>query len=67
MNYQSSNFGGEGCWNEKIWKGIEVGISHKIYTIFLPFVKLYIVQKSKEVKLYFYKLSSDDNILSWLI
>ena len=41
MNYQSSDFGGEGSWNENIEKGLKVS-----------FVKLYIIQKSKKVKLY---------------
>ena len=30
MNYQSSNFGGEGNWNENISKGQKVEISLKI-------------------------------------
>ena len=52
MNYQSSDFGGEGSWNENIEKGLKVEIPFKIRITFLSFVKLYVVQKSKKVKLY---------------
>ena len=46
MNYQSSNFGNEGSWNENVKKGLKVEI------IFLSLVNLYVVQKSEKVKLY---------------
>ena len=52
MNYQSSNFGSEGSWNENVKKGLKVEISLKILIIFLSFVNLYVVQKSEKVKLY---------------
>ena len=29
MNYQSSNFGGEGSWNENVKKGLKVEICPK--------------------------------------
>ena len=45
MNYQSSSVGGEGSWNENIWKDQKVEISLKIQMIFLAFVDLRIVQK----------------------
>ena len=52
MNYQSSNFGSEGGWNENLWKGLKVEISVKISRIFLSFVNLWVVQKSEQIKLY---------------
>ena len=52
MNYQFSNFGSEGSWNENVKKGLKVEISFKIWMVFLSFVNLYIVWKSKKVKLY---------------
>ena len=52
MNYQPSNFGSEGSWNENVETGLKVEISLKILIIFLSFVNLYVVQKSEKVKLY---------------
>ena len=52
MNYQSSNFGGEGGSNENVKKCLKVEIPLKIYMIFLSLVNLYVVQKSEKVKLY---------------
>ena len=52
MNYKSSNFGGEGSWNENLWKGLKVEISLKISMNFKSFVNLLVVQKSEQVKLY---------------
>ena len=52
MNYQSSNFGSEGSWKENVKKGLKVETSFKIWIIFLSFVNLYAVHKSKKVKLY---------------
>ena len=52
MNYQSSNFGSEGSWNENVKKGLKVAISLKICIIFLSLVNLYVVQKSEKIKLY---------------
>ena len=49
MNYQSSNFGSEGSWNENVKKGLKVEISLKIYISFLSFVNLHVVQKSEKV------------------
>ena len=52
MNYQSSNFGGKGSWNENVKKGLKAETSLKIYMIFLSFVNLGVVQISEIVKLY---------------
>ena len=41
MNYQSSNFGSEGSWNENVKKGLKVEIS--LNDFFLLFVNLYTV------------------------
>ena len=38
MNYQSSNFGSEGSWNENVKKDLKVEIF-----IFLSLVNLYVV------------------------
>ena len=50
--YQSSNFGGEGSWNENLWEDLKLENSLKIYTIFLLFVNLYVDEKSEQVKMY---------------
>ena len=52
INYHSSSFGGEGCWNENLWEGLRVETSLKISMVFLLFVNLRVVQKSEHVKLY---------------
>ena len=66
MNYQSSNFGGEGSWSENVKKSLKVEVSLKMSMIFLSFVHLYVVQKG-EKKNCIYKLSSDDKSFSSLI
>ena len=52
MSYQSSSFGEDGCWNEDLSKGQKVEVFLKIYTIFLSFVNLHVVQKNEQAKLY---------------
>ena len=52
MTYQSSKFGGEGSWKKNVKKGLKVEISLKNLNDFLSFVNVYVIQKSKKVKLY---------------
>ena len=46
MNYQSSNFRGEGSWNENVKKGLKLEISFKIYMIFFYGLFTYTSYKS---------------------
>ena len=52
MNYQSSNFWGEGSWNKNFKKNLKAEISLNTQMIFLWLVNLNVVQKSEKVKLY---------------
>ena len=52
MNYQYPNFSGEGSWNVNVKEDLKVEFFLKIYMIFLSFVNLNVVQKSKKAKLY---------------
>ena len=49
MNYESSNFGSEGNWNENVKKGLKVEIILKIQITFLSYVNS---QNIAKVKLY---------------
>ena len=66
MNYQSSNFGDEGNWNENLWKVLKVKVSLKIQ---MPFYRLLTYAPFNRANKWtsIYKLSSDIKISSSLI